>query len=82
MAALSASEIGGDGSVSVPNELEEDDGPDLGPDERDLDLMDGSWEERYYRGQGRRRDWHGIYVGLTLLVLLGMLIPALLVVWR
>jgi hypothetical protein len=66
----------------VPEEDFDDDGPDLGPDERDRDLLDGSWEQRYYAGQMRRRDWHGVYVGLTLLVLLGLLIPGLVVVFR
>ena len=59
-----------------------DDGPNLGPDERDRDLLDGSWEQRYYAGRFRQRDWKGVYVGLTLLVLLGLLIPGLVVVFR
>ncbi len=57
-------------------------GSDLGPDGRDRDLMDGSWEQRYYNGQLRHRDWHGVYVGLTLLVLLGLVIPGLVTVFR
>lgn len=60
----------------------DDDDKDLGPDERDLDLMDGSWEERYYRGLERRRDWRAIYLGISLLVLLAFLIPLILVVFR
>jgi len=60
----------------------DDGGADLGPDERDRDLMDGSWEQRYYGGQMRRRDWHGVSVGLTLLVLLGLVIPGLVVLFR
>ncbi|MCK9520434.1 MAG: hypothetical protein M0R74_15635 [Dehalococcoidia bacterium] len=58
----------------------DDDEPDLGPDERDADLLDGSWEQRYYAGQQRRFDWNTIFVGLALLALLGMIIPALLTV--
>lgn len=60
----------------------DDGGPDLGPDERDRDLMDGSWEERYYGGRLRTRDWHSIGVGVALLALMGLLIPALLVFFR
>ncbi|MBE7520363.1 MAG: hypothetical protein HS107_14075 [Thermoflexaceae bacterium] len=56
--------------------------PDLGPDERDLDLMDGTWEERYYSGRMRQRDWQGVYVGLALLALMGLVIPALVVLFR
>ena len=62
--------------------MPEEDFEDDGPDARDRDLMDGSWEQRDYAGQMRRRDWHGVYVGLTLLVLLGLLIPGLVVVFR
>lgn len=58
------------------------DGPNLGPDENDRDLLDGSWEERYYQGRNRSRDWNGIMTGLGLLVLLGMLLPALVVLFR
>ena len=58
------------------------DGPNLGPDERDRDLMDGSWEQRYYQGRRRKRDWTAIMTGLGLLVLLGMLLPAILVFFR
>ncbi|MGE5595386.1 MAG: hypothetical protein ACM3S1_05055 [Hyphomicrobiales bacterium] len=57
------------------------DEPDLGPDERDMDLMDGSWEQQYYAGQQKRRDWHAIQVGLGLLVLIALLIPALMVLF-
>ncbi len=57
-------------------------GPNLGPDEHDLDLMDGSWEERYYQGRNRTRDWNAIMAGLGLLVLLGLLLPAILVFFR
>jgi hypothetical protein len=60
----------------------DDDEQNLGPDERDRDLMDGSWEDRYYRGLERRRDWRAIYLGISLLVLLAFLIPLILVVFR
>lgn len=50
-----------------------DEGPDLGPDERDRDLLDGSWEEDYYAGRVRTRDWRAITVGISLLVLAAML---------
>jgi hypothetical protein len=55
----------------------DEDGPDLGPDDRDRDLMDGSWEERYYSGARRHRDWRSIGVGLALLVLLAMMLPVI-----
>lgn len=58
------------------------DEPDLGPDERDLDLMDGSWEERYYAGRVRHRDWNNIFLGLALLVLIGLVAVPLLVILR
>lgn len=64
-----------------PDEDDDDDfGVALGPDERDADLLDGSWEQRYYAGRTRQRDWQGITVGLSLLVLLGLLVPTILVV--
>lgn len=56
-----------------------DGGPDLGPDERDMDLMDGSWEQRYYSGKERGRDWGTIGVGLGLLVLISLVVPMFLV---
>lgn len=58
---------------------EYDDGPNLGPDELDQDLLDGSWEQAYYAGQERPRDWNSIVVGLSLLALAGMVIPLILV---
>lgn len=73
------------GREAPPDEEFDDDidyGPDLGPDERDADLLDGSWEERYYAGRTRGRDWQAIGVALALLALLGMLIPAITVVLR
>lgn len=56
--------------------------PDLGPDERDLDLLDGSWEHDYYAGHIRTRDWRSIGVGIGLLALLGMTVPLILTVLR
>ncbi|MBI2767059.1 MAG: hypothetical protein HYX53_14265 [Chloroflexi bacterium] len=60
----------------------DDFGPDLGPDARDMDLMDGSWEERYYQGRAGSRDWQSISIALSLLVLLGLLVPLVLVLTR
>jgi hypothetical protein len=58
---------------------EDDQERDLGPDERDLDLLDGSWEEQYYSGRMKTRDWNGILVGVALLVLLALVLPMFLV---
>lgn len=58
------------------------DEPDLGPDERDRDLLDGSWEEKYYSGRVRTRNWRAIYTGLALLALIGLVVPAVLMVAR
>ncbi len=64
--------------ISDDDEFDEDE-VDLGPDERDADLLDGSWEEDYYAGRLRRRDWSSIGVAVALLFLLGLLLPSLLV---
>ena len=56
-----------------------EDEPELGPDERDADLLDGSWEEAYYAGRVRRRDWNSIAAAIGILFLLGLLLPTLLV---
>lgn len=56
--------------------------PNLGPDERDMDLLDGSWEREYYAGRRPGRDWKTIGVGMGLLVLLAMILPAILVFLR
>ena len=56
--------------------------PNLGPGEHDRDPMDGSWEDRYYRGQIRTRDWQSINLAIGLLVVLGLLVPAVLVFTR
>jgi hypothetical protein len=71
--------------LGAPADLEEDDfddGPDLGPDERDRDLMDGSWEERYYAGQASNRDWNFVHLAIALLLLLGLIVPGILVLIR
>lgn len=60
----------------------DDDASAPGPDERDRDLLDGSWEERYYAGRARRRDWSAVGVGITLLILLALVLPILLVALR
>lgn len=57
-------------------------GQDLGPDERDRDLLDGSWEQEYYSGRIRTRDWNAIMVGVAILLIAGLVLPALLVVLR
>lgn len=65
------------------NPADEDDlGPDLGPDERDRDLMDGSWEERYYAGRLRQRDWNSISLALALLLLTAIVAVPLLILLR
>lgn len=62
--------------------MDDSDEPNLGPDERDLDLIDGSWERRYYGGRVKHRDWTTIGVGLGLMALAGMVLPMLLVFLR
>lgn len=69
------------------DELEEDSGEfaadsdelDLGPDERDLDLMDGSWEQAYYSGRMKSRNWNAIVAGVAILVVASLVVPMLLV---
>lgn len=58
---------------------DEDEPRNLGPDERDMDLLDGSWEQRYYAGQTRTRDWQAITAAVGVLVLIGLILPLLLV---
>ena len=55
---------------------------DLGPDERDRDLMDGSWEREYYAGRMKTRDWNAIGAGVALLVVLAMVVPMFLVLFK
>jgi hypothetical protein len=57
-------------------------GPDLGPDERDLDLLDGSWEQEYYSGRMKTRDWNAVLIGFAILVVAAMVVPMLLVFAR
>ena len=49
-----------------------------GPDERDRDLMDGSWEQEYYSGRIKTRNWNAIGVGIAILVLAGLIVPMIL----
>ena len=62
---------------------DEDNGDEagLGPDERDRDLMDGSWEDSYYAGDVKTRDWNTIIAGVSLIVLIAITIPMLLVLF-
>lgn len=57
-------------------------GPDLGPDERDLDLLDGRWEQEYYSGRMKTRDWNAVLIGVAILVVAAMVLPMLLVFTR
>jgi hypothetical protein len=72
--------------LGVPPGLADDeydnDEPDLGPDERDRDLMDGSWEERYYAGTTQNRDWGFVQLAIAVVVVLGLVVPAILVLVR
>ena len=54
----------------------------LGPDERDRDLLDGSWEREYYSGQRKTRDWNTIGAGIALVVVAAMVIPLVLVLFN
>ncbi|MGH2632802.1 MAG: hypothetical protein ACRDG3_05270 [Tepidiformaceae bacterium] len=58
-------------ALGAPEEWDE---LDLGPDERDADLMDGSWEQKYYSGRLRSFNWEAIMVALGLLVAAGLII--------
>ena len=55
------------------------DDENLGPDERDRDLMDGSWEADYYSGRQKTRDWNAITIGVGLIVLIALVLPMFLV---
>lgn len=66
----------------IPLGFEEDEMVAPGPDERDMDLMDGSWEQRYYSGQRRSRDWSSIGIGVALLVIIGLILPGILMALR
>lgn len=68
---------------AIPDHDRDDDpGPDLGPDERDLDLLDGSWEHDYYSGRMKTRDWNAVLIGCAILVVAAMVVPMLLVFTR
>ncbi|HCV00429.1 MAG: hypothetical protein CL897_00660 [Dehalococcoidia bacterium] len=60
----------------------EDDRSVLGPDERDRDLLDGTWEQKYYSGNNRSRDWNTIGIGIALMLLMGMILPTVLIALR
>ena len=68
-----------DPDAELLDDDKDDDEPDLGPDERDRDLMDGSWEDNYYAGEVKTRDWNTIIAGVSLIVLISLAIPMLLV---
>jgi len=51
-----------------------------GPDERDRDLIDGSWEERYYSREHRERNWGAIGLAVAIILVLAMVLPGILVV--
>ena len=59
--------------------VDEDELPNLGPDERDLDLMDGSWEAEHYSGRRKTRDWNTITAAVALLVVIALVVPMFLV---
>ena len=61
-----------------------DDGEDddLGPDERDADLLDGTWEEEYYSGRQRGPDWNAVQVGVALVLVFALLVPLALALLR
>lgn len=54
----------------------------LGPDERDMDLIDGSWEGDHYAGRHKRRDWQNIGLAFGLLIVVAMILPGILVMFR
>lgn len=49
-----------------------------GPDERDRDLMDGSWEQEYYSGRIKTRNWNAIGIAIAILVVAGLIVPMVL----
>ncbi len=65
------------------SERDDDDATqDLGPDERDRDLLDGSWEAEYYSGRQKVRNWNAAMTGVALLVVAAMVIPTVLAILR
>ena len=73
-------ELEDEGLQGEPIEIDGDVAP--GPDERDMDLMDGSWEAQYNSGERRSIDWNAVSIGLGILVLIGLVLPGLLVILR
>jgi hypothetical protein len=71
-------------SLGPDDDEDEEFGDDFapGPDERDMDLLDGTWEERYYAGQARGLDWGTIALAIALLVVIALVLPGVLVVLR
>lgn len=59
-----------------------DDAGVVGPDERDRDLLDGTWEQQYYAGQTRVRDWNAVALGISLIIIAAMVLPLLLAFLR
>lgn len=53
-----------------------------GPDERDMDLLDGSWEEQYYAGRKGSRDWSNVGLAVALIIVMAMVLPGILVMLR
>ena len=69
-----------DEEESVFEDEADPEGPVLyGPDERDRDLIDGTWERRYYSGKARQFNWEALYPWFGLLVILSLVIPLILV---
>jgi hypothetical protein len=67
------------------DELEDDleeEGIDLGPDDRDRDLMDGTWAQKYYSGKMKSRNWNAITAGVALVVVASLIIPMLMVLFN
>ncbi len=59
-------------------EWDEDGGFAPGPDERDRDLMDGTWERRQESGKGGR-DWNTIGLAIGIIAVIAMVLPGILV---
>jgi hypothetical protein len=68
-----------DAALDDDDEWDDDEVYAPGPDARDRDLMDGTWEERYYTGRERQFDWTNVLIALALLALVALVVPGLLV---
>jgi hypothetical protein len=55
--------------MTNPEPVDDDDEVNLGPDETDRDLLDGTWEEDYYAGRVKTRDWRNVSIAISLLLL-------------